>query len=79
MKVFRGRFGLLVISVMALILLAACPLAYDYNGKGAGGNQAADPSSPKLTSAVTVSYAEQGGTTGTIADGGSLLPAGRLF
>ena len=52
-------------------MLAACPLPYDYNGKSAGASQTADPSSPKLTSAVTVSYAEQGGTTGTIAEGDS--------
>ncbi|HVO39562.1 MAG TPA: leucine-rich repeat protein [Spirochaetia bacterium] len=57
-------------AVMAL-LVTGCPLPFEYNGKGAAGLQTPDPSSPSVTSVVTVSYAEQGGTTGTVTDGGS--------
>lgn len=52
-------------------MITGCPLPFDYNGKGAANLQTPDPSSPNVTAAVTVSYSEQGGTTGTIADGGS--------
>ena len=46
-----------------------CPLAFDYNGRGAGSSHTTDPSSPKMTVPVTVFYSEEGGTSGTIADG----------
>ena len=52
--------------------LSGCPLPYDYSGSVPGKSHATDPSSPDLTSPVTVSYAAQGGASGTVADTGSV-------
>ena len=56
-------------------MIAGCPLPFDYNGQGAGSSHTADPSSPSITAPVTVSYSEQGGTSGTVADGGTFYRA----
>ena len=71
MKVSSGAPCLLVIAVSVAAMFAGCPLPFDYNGQGAGASRTSDPSTPKLTAAVTVSYSEQGGTTGTIASNGT--------
>jgi uncharacterized repeat protein (TIGR02543 family) len=57
--------------VSAAAVFAGCPLPFDYHGQGAGASHTSDPSTPQLTAAVTVSYSEQGGTTGIIANGGT--------
>ena len=56
------------LAVIALMMTAGCPLPYDYSGPGAGAAHTTDPSSPKVTQPVKVSYAEQGGASGEIAD-----------
>ena len=71
MKVHCKSFGLGIVAVTALAILSACPLPYEYNGPGAGNSNPSDPSSPKMTAPVTVSYSAQGGTSGTIEDGGT--------
>lgn len=68
MKVSSGGPWLLVIAVSFAAMFAGCPLPFDYNGQGAGASHTSDPSTPSLTAAVTVSYAEQGGTSGAIAN-----------
>jgi uncharacterized repeat protein (TIGR02543 family) len=73
MKVSRRNLRLPVITVMAVVMFAGCPLPYDYNGKGAGSSNTDDPSSPVMTVPVVVTYAEQGGTSGTIADGETVV------
>lgn len=50
-----------------LLLLASCPLPFDFLGGGPGSTHASDPSSPRITAAVTVSFAEEGGESGIIA------------
>ena len=58
--------------IVSITVLAAatlgCPLPFQYNGPGSGSSHS-DPSSPSMTAPVMVSYSEQGGTSGTIADG----------
>jgi uncharacterized repeat protein (TIGR02543 family) len=73
MKVSRGRLGLLSISVIASAMVAACPLPYNYEGKAAGGNLSPDPSTPRMTGAVTASCTEQGGSPTTVANEGSFV------
>jgi len=68
MKNVTGVTSRALLAAAAVLLLVSCPLPYDYNGRGAGSSNTTDPSSPKVTAAVTVSYAEQGGTSGTVAD-----------
>ena len=65
MKVCR----LSVIVVAATVMIAGCPLPFDFNGNGAVNSHTSDPSSPNISLPVVVSYSEQGGTSGTIADG----------
>jgi hypothetical protein len=72
MRFFRSDFRLPAIAVMAAAMSAGCPLPFDYNGQGAGSSNSADPSSPVMTVPVVVTYSEQGGTSGTIANGDSL-------
>jgi hypothetical protein len=62
-----GKPGILHVALAAA--LAGCPLPYDFNGRGAGDSIGRDPSSPSITAAVTVAYSEQGGVSGTVADG----------
>ena len=71
MKVSGRKPCLVVIAVTAAAMMAGCPLPFDYNGRGAGSSHTTDPSSPKMTVPVAVSYSEEGGTSGTIADGDS--------
>ena len=61
----------LLVAATAAVLLAGCPLPYDYKAPGASNSQASDPSSPEVTAPVVVSYSVQGGPSGTVADGGS--------
>jgi hypothetical protein len=63
---------LAILAATAAALLAGCPLPFDYSGSAAGKSNAVDPSSPNLTAPVTVSYAAQGGASGTVADTGSV-------
>lgn len=60
---------LLGIVTTVLVVLTACPLPYDFSGAGAGPNLSSDPSSPNITSPVTISYSESGGANGTIENG----------
>jgi hypothetical protein len=60
---------LLGIVTTVLVVLTACPLPYDFSGEGAGSNVSSDPSSPNVTSPVTISYSESGGADGTIENG----------
>ena len=71
MKVSCRQPRLLVIAVAAAVMMAGCPLPYEYNGKGAGTSHTSDPSSPNITAPVIVSYSVQGGTSGTVGDGSS--------
>ena len=64
------RLFALVSAAAALAMLGGCPLPFEFNGKGAGNSPTSDPSSPNMTAPVTVSYTDQGGSSGTIADGG---------
>ena len=73
MKVSCGKPLLLLIAVAASALLAGCPLPFEYNGTGATNAHTSDPSSPNMTSPVTVSYSVQGGASGTIANEGSFV------
>lgn len=52
------------------IILTGCPLPFEYNGIGAGKVHSSDPSSPNISAPVTFAYVEQGGTSGSIPDGG---------
>ena len=47
------------------VLLTSCPLPYDFSGEGSG-TSTTDPSTPRITAPVTVTYAEQGGTSGVV-------------
>lgn len=58
-----------VVLALALVL-AGCPLPYEYSGEGAG-DTARDPASPDVTAQVEISYSETGGGSGVLADGGS--------
>ena len=65
-----ARIPLIVVATAAMFVVG-CPLPYDYSGRGAGSSNTTDPSSPKVTEAVAFSYAEQGGSSGSIANGTS--------
>lgn len=53
--------------VLALLtLLSSCPLPYDFSGVGAGDKVSSDPSSPHITTPVTIAYSEEGGGSGTL-------------
>ncbi len=71
MKSANGKRSLTVPVLAVFALLAGCPLPYDYHGEGSTSTGAADPSSPKMTSPVTVTYTEEGGSTGTIVNDGT--------
>lgn len=58
-----------VVLALALVL-AGCPLPYEYSGEGAE-DTARDPASPDVTAQVEISYSETGGGSGILADGGS--------
>jgi parallel beta-helix repeat protein len=73
MRVSCRNVILLAIGAVVLLLMAGCPLPYDFSGRGPGTSHSTDPSSPKMTAPVTASYSEQGGASGQIADGGSFV------
>jgi hypothetical protein len=73
MRVSCRNVLLPAIGAVVFLLMAGCPLPYDFSGRGPGTSHSTDPSSPKMTAPVTVSYSEQGGTSGQIADGGSFV------
>ncbi len=60
-----------VVALTAAVMMAGCPLPFEYNGPGTGTSHTTDPSSPNITAPVTVSYSVQGGPSGTVGDGGS--------
>jgi uncharacterized repeat protein (TIGR02543 family) len=60
-----------VVALTAAVMIAGCPLPFEYNGPGSGTSHTTDPSSPSITAPVTVSYSVQGGPSGTVGDGGS--------
>lgn len=69
-----GRHLARIALIGALAALSSgCPLAFEYNGPGAGNAHSSDPSSPSATAPVVLSYSEQGGTSGTVADGSSVV------
>jgi hypothetical protein len=59
------------IVVLLAAVVAGCPLPFDFNGEGAGDGVSRDPSSPNITATVTVSYSEQGGSSGSVPDNGA--------
>jgi hypothetical protein len=73
MKVSCRSSQLLVAALSAAALFVGCPLPFDYAGRGAGNSHTKDPSSPTITAAVTVTYSEQGGTSGNIPNNGSFI------
>lgn len=68
MRVTSRACCLFVIASSVAAMFAGCPLPFDYSGQGAGASHTTDPSSPSLTAPVAVSYSEQGGTTGSVAN-----------
>ena len=73
MKVSGRQLRLPALALTAAAMIAGCPLPFEYNGPGGGNLHTSDPSTPSMTAPVMVSYSEQGGTSGTIADGGALV------
>ncbi len=71
MKVSCRKSLLLVVALTAVVMIAGCPLPFEYNGPGTGTSHTTDPSSPSITAPVTVSYSVQGGPSGTVGDGGT--------
>ena len=69
MKVFFRKPCLPVIAATAAVMMAGCPLPFEYNGQNAGNAHTSDPSTPDITASVVVSYSEQGGSSGTVTDG----------
>jgi hypothetical protein len=63
-----------LVAIAASMIVAGCPLPYEYNGKGASSHST-DPSSPNMTAPVTITYSEEGGGSGSIPDGGLSLRA----
>ncbi|HET6450492.1 MAG TPA: chitobiase/beta-hexosaminidase C-terminal domain-containing protein, partial [Spirochaetia bacterium] len=63
---------LFICAAFAAVVLAGCPLPYDFGGKG-GGTHTTDPSTPRMTAPVTVSWSSQGGGSGSIANDGSVV------
>jgi hypothetical protein len=60
-----------ITAVLGLIgLITSCPLPYDFSGEGAGQEVTSDPSSPHITAPVAISYSEEGGVSGTLANDG---------
>ena len=53
------------------MLLAGCPLPYEFSGEGAGQFTANDPSSPSVTAPVQFAFSESAGPSGTIPSGQS--------
>jgi len=72
MKVHWENVRFYAVVMAAAAVLMACPLPYDYHGKAPGASNSSDPSSPKITEGVTVSYVEEGAGSGTIANDGVL-------
>jgi uncharacterized repeat protein (TIGR02543 family) len=68
LKVSWEKATLLVAVSMAAAALAGCPLPFNYNGGAPGSSRFSDPSSPKITLGVTVSYSQEGGASGVMAD-----------
>ncbi len=73
MKVSRNKTILPAVILFATMMIAGCPLPFDYSGQSAGSSHSTDPSTPSMTAAVTVSYSEVGGTSGTIANEGDFV------
>ncbi len=71
MKTSARKFRLPALALTAAVMIAGCPLPYEYNGPGTGTSHTTDPSSPSITAPVTVSYSVQGGPSGTVGDGAS--------
>ena len=69
LKVFFRKPCLPVIAATAAVMMAGCPLPFEYNGQNAGNAHTSDPSTPDITASVVVSYSEQGGSSGTVTDG----------
>lgn len=66
-----------VFPIVAILLLAGCPLPYQYNGAGVvpqGG--AIDPSSPSLTARVQIEYTSDADEAGTVGHQGSSTTTG---
>jgi uncharacterized repeat protein (TIGR02543 family) len=68
-----GRWIFRVILVITVVAFAGCPLAFNFDGGGSSTGLKPDPSSPHLTKPIALAYSEQGGTSGTIPDGGSFV------
>lgn len=62
-------------TVVAILLLAGCPMPFNYNGEGIAGNVQADPSSPGVTPSVSVSFVETDGRSGSLEHQGTLSAA----
>lgn len=55
-----------------MVVLAACPLPFQYTGSGtAGQSMLSDPSSPSITASPLVRYESDAGESGILADDGS--------
>ena len=61
-------------AIIALVsaILIGCPLPFEFSGEGAGETER-DPASPDVTSPVTFAFAQSGGGSGILADGGTLV------
>ena len=70
MTVSLRNLLLTALVVTSTVMITGCPLPFEYKGSGPGSTQDPDPSSPKVTASVVVSYSVQGGSSGTVADGG---------
>ena len=66
-----GRWMFRAILVIGVATISACPLPFTYSGAGPAAGHETDPSSPHITKPVVLAYSEQGGTSGTIPNGGS--------
>lgn len=67
----RERLAKLGIPVLILAtILVGCPLPFEFSGEGAGETER-DPASPDVTAPVTIAFSESGGSSGTLAAGGT--------
>lgn len=67
---FNSKYRSLVFAVSALsvfMILAGCPLPYEFTGDGTSLNAERDPSSPTVTAAVSVGYTQAQGADGSVA------------
>ena len=72
-KKYGTRGSALFAILAAGLILAACPLPYEFSGGNGAGALSRDPSSPDVTPPVTFSYQQVGGSGGTVENGSTTI------